>query len=133
MLVCIQLVAQQSGCWLLLFQSFWDVLKTMSMPLGIAVVHLVPSNVAWCWCRQWTLHQLLINCVLPLAGPSSGRLWKSRFAGPTELCQVACALGVHMRIWDVETKVFMVTVGPVDSPLSMSVLSTGDHFELVYV
>lgn len=72
------------------------------------------------------------NCVLPLAGSPNHELWKWRHGGHAELDTLADALGVHIKLHDVETKVFWVSLGPDVSSLKISLLSTGGHIELVF-
>lgn len=76
--------------------------------------------------------QMVRNCVLPLAGSPSHQLWKWRHGGHAELGVLADAFGVHVKLHDVETKVFWVSLGPDVSRLNMSLLSTGCHIELVF-
>lgn len=72
------------------------------------------------------------SCVLPLAGSKEHVLWKWRHGGHAELGVLANALGLHVNIHDVETKVFVVSLGPDQSRVNVSLLSTGAHFELVF-
>ena len=62
----------------------------------------------------------------------SGKCLECRQGGHTELCELARALGVHVRFWDVESKVFVIAGRDLESALDVSLLSTGNHIELVF-
>ena len=89
--------------------------------------------LTWSWCcRNYTLRQMVQSLVLPLAGDNNSPLCKWRHGGHAELGMIADALRIQVTIHDVETKVFKQSVGPEESFIKMSLLSTGDHIELVF-
>lgn len=72
------------------------------------------------------------SCVPPLAGSPINVLWKWRQGGHTELGVLGNALGVQVKIHDVERDPFVVSSGPEESSLHVTLLSTGAHIELVF-